>query len=146
MHLASSRRPAMAIQLYSAIHYTAIQRYTVYMLYIIPLGRPLDLDVSDACIHNGTRHVQASCARGLAAGPRHQAVRSLSVSVFLRAAGRSLFQVSVFLRAAGRRLFQAFPKVSGHFACLKRDQYTNLKTGSHFRFLECKSGKSFEKG
>ena len=27
----------MAIQLYSAIHYTAIQRYTVYMLYIIPL-------------------------------------------------------------------------------------------------------------
>ena len=37
MHLASSRRPAMAIQLYSAIHYTAIQRYTVYMLYIIPL-------------------------------------------------------------------------------------------------------------
>ena len=32
----------MAIQLYSAIHYTAIQRYIVYMLYIIPLeGRTL---------------------------------------------------------------------------------------------------------
>ena len=27
--------PAMAIQLYSAIHYTAIQRYTVYMLYVV---------------------------------------------------------------------------------------------------------------
>ena len=27
----------MAIQLYSAIHYTAVQRYTVYMLYTIPL-------------------------------------------------------------------------------------------------------------
>ena len=30
----------MAIQLYTAIHYTAIQRYTVYMLYIIPLEGP----------------------------------------------------------------------------------------------------------
>ena len=30
-----SRRPAMAIQLYSAMHHTAILRYTVYMLYIM---------------------------------------------------------------------------------------------------------------
>ena len=42
MRFALSRRPGRAIQLYIALHsaiqYTAIQRYTVYMLYIIPLG------------------------------------------------------------------------------------------------------------
>ena len=48
MHLASSRRPAMAIQLYSAIHYTAIQRYTVYMLYIIPLHLLRQVEQSEA--------------------------------------------------------------------------------------------------
>ena len=38
----------MAIQLYSAIHYTAIQRYTVYMLYIIPLVSEVsDIDTLD---------------------------------------------------------------------------------------------------
>ena len=35
-----------AIQLYSAIHYTAIQRYTVYKLYIIPLDAPV-IDASE---------------------------------------------------------------------------------------------------
>ena len=40
MQLASSRRPCTAIQLYSAIHHTPIQRYTVYTLYIIPLVSP----------------------------------------------------------------------------------------------------------
>ena len=48
MQLASSRRPAMAIQLYSAIHYTAIQRYTVYMLYIIPLHLLRQVEQSEA--------------------------------------------------------------------------------------------------
>ena len=42
MRFALSRRPGRAIQLYIALHsaiqYTAMQRYTVYMLYIIPLG------------------------------------------------------------------------------------------------------------
>ena len=33
---ASPRAPCVAIQLYSAIHYTAIHRYTLYMLYNTP--------------------------------------------------------------------------------------------------------------
>ena len=33
-------RPSIAIQLYSAIHYTAIHRYTLYNLYNTPLGSP----------------------------------------------------------------------------------------------------------
>ena len=39
-------RPSIAIQLYSAIHYTAIHRYTLYNLYNTPLcsapGRPTE--------------------------------------------------------------------------------------------------------
>ena len=43
MHLASSRRPAIASH-----GYTAIQRYTVYMLYIIPLMAPRQVTVKTA--------------------------------------------------------------------------------------------------
>ena len=31
-------RPCKAIQLYSAVHYTAVQRYTLYKFYNTPLG------------------------------------------------------------------------------------------------------------
>ena len=37
---ACPRVPCVAIQLYGAIHYTAIQRYTLYNLYNTPLAAP----------------------------------------------------------------------------------------------------------
>ena len=83
--LTSSRRPATAIQLYSAIHYTAIQRYTVYMLYIIPLERSLHRRISDARFfarkwHARRSQVKARCAAPPPGRQRHTACLGVNVS------------------------------------------------------------------
>ena len=48
---ASPRGPCVAIQLYSAIHYTAIHRYTLYNLCNTPLGSARPFTKRTVCTH-----------------------------------------------------------------------------------------------
>ena len=61
---ASPRGPCVAIQLYSAIHYTAIHRYTLYRLYNTPLGFGL------AFFWGVLDHLQLRARRDRRDGPR----------------------------------------------------------------------------